>query len=437
MDAFDKHIKSLIENHEVPVDTQELWMTVEPRLGKRRSYRRLLFLLLLLMALPLSYLMLTMPGKQQELVSSRSGNVNSTFFGRKGQLINQVPVADTQQTEKVQFTDHYAKAKKRAKGSDEHKSGSIVQKNNKEIQEALKENDVRAESNITTKYRSESFELLEPRSIHSTKKVATNTAIQPVISLFDHASKITATPKAINHAFRWSLDLFGGIDYTAKSLLAKNYDYRWYSQARFDTEKYIQSFNLGFQVNLEHQTGWHLGSGLVYHRIDELFESNSTKEFRTFKEGVVQIVTNADGSLTEVNGQKLVIVRKSWSKRKYNTYTFLNLPMNLGWSHSVGGFRLAYTAGIDVNLQFSQSGEIIGNEGFPVSVSEPQNSIFRNLTSVNLNGGIKLLYPLSDRIIIYAEPNIHYNLYSITDPEYPLEQRYFHSGLRIGSRIKL
>lgn len=437
MDAFDKHIKSLIEDHEVPVDTQELWMSVEPRLGKQRSYRRLLFLLFLLIALPLTYLMLTLPGKQQEVAHSRSENVSNTFFGRKGQLINQVPVADTQQTEKLTLTEHFSKANRRTSRSDQQKSRTLVQKDIKETEEALKENDVRAESNITTKYSSESFEWSKPRTIHSTKKVATNTVIQPVISLYNQKTGLSNEAKAIYHPFSWSLDLFGGLDYSSKTLSAKNYDYRWYSQARFDTEKYIESFNFGFQVNMEHHSGWFLGSGLVYHQIDELFESNSMKEIRTYKEGVIQIVTNADGSSTEVNGQKLVIIRKSWSKRKYNSYFFLNLPVNLGWSHSAGVFHLAYSAGIDVNLQFSQSGEIIGKEGFPVSVSEPQNSIFRNLTSVNLNGGIKLLYPLSDRIIIFVEPNIHYNLYSITNPEYPLEQRYFHTGLRLGSRIKL
>jgi hypothetical protein len=452
MDALDKKFKSLLENHEVPVDTEELWRSVAPRLGKPRSYRNLFFLLFLLIGFPLGYLLFTLPGEPQQTLQSSPEATSNSFFGRKGQLVNIQPEADTPQNQSLVPPSFRSGEWKKAQADGHKPKGNAASGKNfrdfgreglsvhpafQEIQKATKENDVKAESDISSLHDSEGFTDVEPRIMPTTKKVATNTGIQPVISLFDQKVGLNSPVFALKEPFRWSVDLFGGPDYTRKLMESKAYDYRWYSRERYNTEKYLTSFNIGLQFNLEHSSGLFAGSGLVYHGIEEMFESTGKKDVMTFREGVVEIITHADGSSTEVTGQKLVIEQKSWSKRKYNRYGFLNVPVFFGWSHQAGPVRLAYSAGLDINMYFHQSGEILGQEGFPVSLSQAQNSIFRKRTAVNLNGGIKLLYPVSERLVFYLEPHVHYNLFSITTPEYPLEQRYLHTGLRLGTRINL
>jgi hypothetical protein len=434
MDAFDKHINSLFENHEVSIDTEELWQNVEPRLKPRRIPKRLFFLLFLVIGVPLGYLLFTLPGEQKPVFNKYTQADRQSYFGRKGQLIDNLMVSDTQQTEKI------LPGGKNSTGAGFERSINYTVKAESPkpihsvLLNTLKENDVKAESKVNT-FSSESFDS-KPRIIHSTKKVATNTAIQPVISLKEPHIDFNL-PKLNVRSFRFSADFYTGFDYTFKMLESKSFDYRWYTQERYDSEQYVETFNFGTQLNLHHRSGIFVGTGINYTQIDELFESVGNKESKVFKEGIVQIITNADGSSSEVRGQKLVIEQKSWNKKIYNKYSFVNIPLYLGYAHSAGMVQVEYTAGVDFNLHFSKKGEIIGKEGFPVSVSNPQNSIFNNLTSINLNGGIKLLYPLSPKFTLFAEPNFRYNIHSITLDNYPLKQRYFYTGLRVGTRIHL
>jgi hypothetical protein len=435
MDAFEKHIHSLLDDHEVPIDTEELWKNVEPKLGRKPVSRRLIFLLFLLIGLPLGYMFFTFPDDQGPVVNSKPGTEKQSFFGRKGQLVDIQTRTDSQTTESIINPENTGSQTITEKVNNKKEiapiKANLVDKNN---YGGTKENDVKAESKVNT-FSSESFDS-KPRIILSTNKVATNTAIQPVISLFKKEVN-PGLPTINDNAISWSFDLFAGYDYTSKNLGTKTYDYRWYRQQRIDSEKYLEAFNIGFHLNLKHKSGFLAGSGLVYHQVNELFESEGSREIRFFKEGVVQIVTNADGSSYEVTGERMAIEQKNWNKKIYNNYGFLNIPLHLGYSHSAGKLQMEYSTGIDFNIYFRQSGEILGKEGFPVSVSKPQNSIFSNYTTINLNGGIKLLYPFSDRFIIYAEPNFHYNLHSLTVDNYPLEQRYIHTGIRFGTRINL
>ena len=184
MDAFDKHIKSLFDNHELPVDTQEMWQNVEPKLKKGKFPGRMLILLLLLISIPVTYIFLTSPGQYPELTYLQQQSDKNSYFGRKGQLINSTTKADTQQTEKIKHG-----LKEKQNNNLRFSKNSILEDPNTQLLQvdhlirSVKENDEKAESKVNT-FSSDRFEN-KLRIIYSTKKVATNTEIQPVISLSD------------------------------------------------------------------------------------------------------------------------------------------------------------------------------------------------------------------------------------------------------------
>lgn len=434
MDAFEKHIRSVFDNHEVPLNTQELWESVEPRLKKRRLPRGLFFFLLFGVGLTTVILLVDKPSSKAEQQWASQESITNTVFGRKGQLVKNISTTDTQQT--AQTENELPSV---LPGNAQTKKNTIINRPAKEQDhkiffpnDLVKDNDEVAESIVNIK---DPVRPVRPGVLISTKKVATNTKIQPVISLYESQIMQPFSPSLKSSPFRFSFDIFGGLDLAQKSLKAKSYDYLWYRNERRSSEHILESFNFGVHINGTHRSGLQAGTGLVYQQINELFESNSSAEIRYFVEGVVEIVTNADGSSSQVTGQKLVINEKRWNKKKYNSYRYINVPVYVGYSFAVKNFQYEITSGLNFNISFSQEGEIIGKEGFPVSLSDTQNSIFRKYSSVDLNGGIKLLYPFSESFIVYAEPNFQYNLFSITEKEYPLEQRYFHGGIRIGTRI--
>ena len=225
--------------------------------------------------------------------------------------------------------------------------------------------------------------------------------IQPVISLSSIDLELDQKAKINWKPFNHSLDLYAGIDFVSKELLAKRYDFRWYREERFASEQFLESFNFGLNYSAHHRSGFLIGAGVNILQINEQFESLGNTEIRSYTEGIVEIITNADGTSTEITGQKLVLSQKSWNKKKFNNYRFINFPVYLGYGFSYKNIKYEISSGIDLNVVFQKSGEILGKEGFPVSLSDPNYSIFRNHTSINLNGGIKLLYPLSKNISIW------------------------------------
>jgi len=435
MDAFDKHMKSVFEDHEIEVDTDLLWQKVEPALKRKRFPFAILFLFVFGAMLIGSFLYIDKTeGKETPGLASSSQVYNQSVFGRSGQLKNNVSGTKQKMPEGENNTSRTVQSKTEVDQKiDNKKINKPLNKQKIFPNDLVKVNDKKAESIVNTIQLSDPVE--EPRALYSTKKVATNTVIQPVIPLFYALTTIRTKPIVHNRNFKYSLDVFGGTGLLKKQLVAKSFDNKWYENDRHNTEHFLETFDVGAQFQMKHNSGFIAGTGINYRQIDELFQSESSAQIRLFKEGIVEIVTNADGSLTEITGQKLVINRISWNKKKYNNYSFISVPVYAGYSFSSDLMHFEITSGIDINLIFLKEGEIIGNEGFPVSVSESQNSIFRKNTSVNLIGGFKLLYPLTDRMTIYSEPNFYYNLYSITDADHPLEQRYIHAGIRFGTRF--
>lgn len=435
MDAFDKHIKTVFENHETPVDTATLWNRVEPALKKKRRPLPGFFFWVagagILILAGVWFIPNQRPDHTQAMDSSTAGQ---SQFGRKSQLYTNISDPDSQKTGKAylpgtswnptgtrpekQFANQPFKTEK--------KQFSIPN-------QVVKDNDEKAESRVTS-FSSESFDV-RPGIILSIKKVATNTVIQPVIAPLVTPVTIDEPVHFFKKPFRFGFDVFGGTDYTVKFLSEKNYDYRWYKEERLATENFLESFQLGTMINLTHQSGLMIRTGMIYRQIDEVFENNNTLYTTTFRDGVIEIITHADGSSTQVTGKKLVLEKKSWDKKIYNSYRFINVPIQLGYSFHYGLWQVEANAGIELNLALKPSGEILGKEGFPVSLSDAQNSIYRNQGSLSLTGGMRLLYPLSTHWAVFVEPNVQYDLNSITHTDYPLEHRYLNSGLRLGARL--
>lgn len=435
MDAFDKHIRNIFENHEVPVDTEELWQKVEPSLNKKPG-RKLwpVFLLVSLGILSGIYLIIDRAYVPATDSLALAGN-DTSYFGKKGQLIDPV----TEQT----FT---ASQNIGLPAEEQQSTASAVQTSGKSqltaqpkwsesfISNTVDENDEVAgpEKTLVLTGSDQNPEF----TAFSTPKVDLSPLVQPVILLFQPFSKPILAVKAKFPGFRFSVDLFGGADYSQKFLVARNLDDTWYKEKREATELPLESYHFGAHLNARHLSGWFAGSGMVYYRTTELFESKDRVLVEKVTDDIVEIITHADGSIEERSGSKIILEPKSWEKRKYNAYHFIEVPVFGGYSFPVGSTQMEIYSGISFNVFFDQQGEILSQAGLPVNLEDTGADVFRKRAALSGIFGINSLIPVNERWVIFVSPVVQGHLKSITTSQYPLEQRYLKAGVRLGTRLR-
>ncbi|HAQ38416.1 MAG TPA: hypothetical protein PLU49_09130 [Saprospiraceae bacterium] len=434
MDAFEKHIKNIFENHEAPLDIEELWQKVEPSLNKKPR-RRLwpVFLLVSLSVLTGIFLMVDykqdLTAKSQALVSK-----DTSFFGRKGQLIHPDSAKPVAYAKNSGATSDAPQNTKNTFKSNSSNPVENIQRSYSSISNTVDENDEAAgsEKAVVIAVSDQNPEI----TFISTPKVDLSPLVQPVILLNHSFDAPALTPKGQLNPFKFSLDIFGGADYSKKFLIAKSLDDTWYREKRKATEMPLESYQFGGQFSVKHTSGWFAGTGLVYYRTTELFESKDRVLVEKITDDIVEIITHADGTIEEISGSKIILEPKSWEKRKYNAYHFLDVPVFLGYSFPVKRTLMEIYSGISVNIYFKQNGEILGHDGLPFSLDENPGSVFSKTVPVSGIFGINSLIPVNEKWVVFVSPVMHFNLKSITQTAYPLEQKYFKTGVRIGTRLR-
>ncbi len=240
--------------------------------------------------------------------------------------------------------------------------------------------------------------------------------------------------------WRHELDVYVGPDYTPMKFSPKKDADQYYADLRERTESALESFSIGAQYNIRHRRGFFFGIGLNYSQIDEKFELNSLQTDTMFRNGVVRIDIDSTGKKHPQNGPKRIYEVTNWDKRTYNYYRFLSIPLTLGYGFGIRGFGIEPSLGLDINLFHLKKGEILMPDRLPGYITDghpKEEPVYHNWAGLSITGGLKLLYPYSDRMDFFAEPYMRYPLKSLTLDAYPVSQKRDTYGLRLGLRVKL
>ncbi len=242
--------------------------------------------------------------------------------------------------------------------------------------------------------------------------------------------------KPITKQDHWSnsMDFSLGFALVNKELMAKTGDFDNYLNKRIATENYLEAFSSNFDYNINHSSGFFISTGIHYTQIDERFQDVDSIDIHKENQGISKEVQNGDGTISYLRGQKEVVKHIVWDKIIYNYYSFVEIPVIVGYRFDINKLSVELNSGLSYNLLFLKRGQIIGTEGFPVDIANEKN-IFKNRSGISFIAGMKVLFPIKKRLFFF-EPNIKYNLQDITTDEYPLKQRYFNYGLKLGYRYK-
>jgi hypothetical protein len=238
-----------------------------------------------------------------------------------------------------------------------------------------------------------------------------------------------------------SIDIYFSHDYASKTLQPNGGESQGYLDMRNQTEKSMYSYSFGarFGYNLSYR--WNLHTGFNYSQINEKFEytdpeSNQTRLI-TIKDYVYENGKIVDSIITE----ETVVVPGTEKLKVFNKFRSFDIPVIaritlLANRH----LSLSATAGVYVNLGFSQRGMMLGeNSNTPIeftSGKENAEVIYKTQLGLSVYSGISLAYHLTSNIDFVLEPHVRLQTESMTVGDYALKQNFNTFGVATGLRYK-
>ncbi|MBR9922738.1 MAG: hypothetical protein GYB31_18055 [Bacteroidetes bacterium] len=226
------------------------------------------------------------------------------------------------------------------------------------------------------------------------------------------------------------LDVYFSPDVAIRTLSAKGSIYAPYAELR-GQENATFAFTTGLRWNVVSPRGLGIRVGAQYAQIGELFshvDPDAVKE---------SIINNYDdqGNLISsdtsyIYGDKIYEI--------HNYYRMLDVPVMIGYEWEFD--RVTFTAygGMIANLWFGKKGRFFAPDmesivEFTDGQVDAYPAYNRNL-SAHFGASFGLQYTLSENLYMLFEPHFRYFPQSITREDYPLNQKYFVSGISMGLR---
>jgi len=465
MGEFEKDIRDLFADLEVKIDTNEIWPGIEKSLDKRDKKRPIwwilapIFLILIGGIYVYNLKNTTTNNNSQTSIdypkskSSHKQSASNDSYNNKNSVDNlNINSTNTQSNlnkdislpQKTKIKNNQLINYKKVRKNNPIKKEKI--KYNFAINNIQTQNSSSNNANLSTSSNkaSDQNSIVTNSSTNINKTILNIGKLTNSLKLISYKNKLNLKANFSkfkethnsNQVPSWNKSIDFGIGFALvnKYLNAKSDKYLIYQEKRENTEKYLEAINSNVSININHKSGFFISTGIDYTQIDERFTNADSIDFEYKDDGIIKEELDANGQSTTLRGQKEFINHTKWDKEIYNYYYFIDIPVSLGYSLSINKTKIEISSGLSYNIAFMKKGQIIGLNRYPVDISE-EKGLFTSNSGLSFISDLKILFPIKNHLF-YIEPNIKYNLKSITHKDNPLEQKYLTYGIKIGSRFK-
>ncbi len=226
----------------------------------------------------------------------------------------------------------------------------------------------------------------------------------------------------------WMLDAWAGPTLANKHLETGQPVGSPLLEARLNSEMQDWGFHAGVRATVLSRGRFIARSGLSYEQFAERFVQSSPNS--------VELIIR---QRTEWSDNKWITVTDTLGLRygdaytqTYNRFGLLDVPLEAGMEWRGKRAGLSVHAGLSVNLLFWKSGRMYADPDRPADIGDIVPRPFRSRVGWSGVAGIQGFYHLNTRTRIFAEPYFRHIVRPVSDPQYPIVQRYNLIGLRIG-----
>lgn len=203
-----------------------------------------------------------------------------------------------------------------------------------------------------------------------------------------------------------------------------------YAAERANSERFIMANSFGIRGSVVLPSGLAFRTGLNYSSTEERFD------FVKERQEIIKVIKDPNNVPIDTITESIVIIDKI-----YNHYKFYDVPLIIGYEINLKDFVLTLNGGLGLNLGATQKGKIYSPDvksTYDLAGSHDGSyNVFKSNAGLSLIASFGLNYKISNKWSILAEPSIRYYIKSLSDPSYPLSQRFNSFGLQAGVRYRI
>ena len=225
-------------------------------------------------------------------------------------------------------------------------------------------------------------------------------------------------------------ELSASLDGAQRQFSSKSRAYDSYLEAREAAEQQNYAYSLGFHLTALSKSGVSFTSGVDYHQIGEKFIYQDG--FRTIT--VIEKVYDDNDQLIRIDTVSKTVPNILSSNNKYH---LTQVPLLLGYEINAADFSMGVYAGPILNVLFRQEVQFLSPNDLEVKDYSNNYTVFRKSLGLGWRVGIGFGYRINGRHLLTIQPYIQSNPKSFTQDNFPLQQKYIITGIRLGWKTKI
>ncbi|MEM9819794.1 MAG: hypothetical protein AAF985_01925 [Bacteroidota bacterium] len=448
-DLFDD-IGNKLSRYESPVDFSEEWEGIAAKQAQSRKRRLLLCWLSVIMILLFSSIYLIQRNDaQRELatqseVASNAAEVETQALANLVDSESRVEASATSMVESEEqevlsnsIVSQWPKQSKQAIQSTIQSTIQTIEKSTLPIDEHTEE----------VAFTPDNQNVREPLSGNFPSRIRNQSVAPLTIATIDFDDfyssdmlekikrlqklKRTNSPKKLS---KKKVQLFAnvGLAFTQQQFSPRTSADEALSQLRNTVEQPLETYTyqLGVNVFLKEKSFLSFSGhyNLGFDRIEYQYEA--PKSF-AFENVLLRRLTFSNGEVQEIFGDTTLMGSQTVRETQYNTYTTFSISASFGhYLFQKEKVQLAIIAGLLQNISFNAEGKTVD----PENLNGPLVALsgYRGAYGLAFLGGMDLDYQMSKNLFLNIRPSFGYDLFSITQSDYPLKVRRIQYGLSAG-----
>ena len=200
----------------------------------------------------------------------------------------------------------------------------------------------------------------------------------------------------------------------------------------------LEALHANLLINAHFPSGFYVSSGVAFTQISEVYSNNST-QFNTVIDsmGIQKRIVNITGDTIDVIGPVATTVTSTFSKRFYNTYRMVDIPVFIGYQYDFGDWKTDFSLGVFANLFLATEGRIPNTPTTDLDLSTNGDDVYRTRVDYSLQFGIGVSKPITEKLSIRINPTLRYYSRNFIKEDFGLSQRYLLFGGTVGLRMDL
>jgi hypothetical protein len=207
-------------------------------------------------------------------------------------------------------------------------------------------------------------------------------------------------------------------------------------QLRQDSEQSLVAGNMGVDFIIRHRSGLEFTTGLQRTSLLERMELVRTVTSTETEYGIQAISINPLGDTTFIMGDVPVTTTTMERKRFYNKYTFIEIPLMIGFHKEIENWRVGGEVGVVAGFLTKTEGKVLDiNEDFS-DLSAQNDAVSGSKFGMSYYFGATVAYMYESGIELGLSPNVRIAPKDFGAADYPVRKKYLLAGANISLRYR-